>query len=208
METPYTTFKKLFQKDNSLEKENYVLLGAVSRSRNYKVRVQYLRFFEEFVKHIAQRRDANFHHSYFKRFYSDLMGTRNNREEENVHIVLEGVRILLSYADNVFGEATYNEIIDYIGERKSGNRNAVIQRSLIAIIPVVSTVPQSQVLTPRRQDIFFDFLKYLKSIVGEDKVLAYGAIYDIIQAMKSADIEAAVLAEFKSIVVSIKQHLR
>mgnify|MGYP006999883702 CR=1 FL=1 len=46
VETPYTTFKKLFQKDNSLEKENYVLLSSVSRSRNIRVRVQYLRFFE------------------------------------------------------------------------------------------------------------------------------------------------------------------
>jgi hypothetical protein len=58
VETPYTTFKKLFQKDNSVEKENYVLLSSVSRSKNIRIRIQYLRFFEEFVKHIAQRRDG------------------------------------------------------------------------------------------------------------------------------------------------------
>lgn len=58
VEMSYTTFKKLFQKDISIEKENYVLLSSVSRSKNIKIRREYLRFFEEFVKHIAQRRDG------------------------------------------------------------------------------------------------------------------------------------------------------
>jgi hypothetical protein len=58
VEMSYTTFKKLFQKDISIEKENYLLLSSVSRSKNIKIRQQYLKFFEEFVKHIAQRRDG------------------------------------------------------------------------------------------------------------------------------------------------------
>ena len=114
------------------------------------------------------------------------------------------------YAENIFTDPIYTEIIEYINERKSNNKNknATIQKSLISIIPVISTIPKSQILTPLKQDIFFDFLKYLKGIVGEDKVEAYRAIFDIIQAMKSADIEAAVINEFKLIVLSIKTHLR
>lgn len=118
------------------------------------------------------------------------------------------MRILLIYAENIFCETTYNEIIEYITERKANNKNLTIQKSLIAIIPVVSIISRSQILTPKRQDTFFDFLRYLKGIAGEDKVEAFRAIFDIIQATKTAEIEAPLLSEFKSIVLSIKQHLR
>lgn len=48
VESPYTTFKKLFQKDissSASDKENYTLLTKVSINRNIKIRLQYLKFF-------------------------------------------------------------------------------------------------------------------------------------------------------------------
>ena len=69
VESPYTTFKKLLQKDVGTEKENYQLTGSVSKSKNVKTRVQYLSWFEEFVKHIALRRDLKFQRTYLKKFF-------------------------------------------------------------------------------------------------------------------------------------------
>jgi hypothetical protein len=55
------------------------------------------------------------------------------------------------YAENIFSDLIYDQIIDYIRERKANNKNATIQKSFIAIIPVISTIPKSQILTPKKQ---------------------------------------------------------
>ena len=81
MQSPYTTFKKLFQKDQGAEKENYEFIRKVSQSKSVKTRTHYLSFFEEFAKHISQRSDKKFRKSYFKREFADLDEHRDDNSE-------------------------------------------------------------------------------------------------------------------------------
>ena len=61
--SPYITFKKLLQKQKKESENDITNLGVlirIGRSKNIKLRKSYLRFLEEYIHYIAEKKDSNF----------------------------------------------------------------------------------------------------------------------------------------------------
>lgn len=57
IESPYITFKKILQKQKTRNEDNLSLITSTARSKNIKVRKAYLKFINEYIQYIAEKKD-------------------------------------------------------------------------------------------------------------------------------------------------------
>ena len=81
------------------------------------------------------------------------------------------------YGRDIFDEETFRIIIAFVESKIRTNKSQVIHRSLISLIPIISDTDKQGVYQEER---FFNFMKYLKSATGDDKILAQSAIRSVI----------------------------
>lgn len=61
-QSPYITFKRLLKKrkraDGTFEEPDLELIMREGKSRSLKIRKEYIRFLEEYVKYISEKKDS------------------------------------------------------------------------------------------------------------------------------------------------------
>ena len=130
---------------------------------------------------------------------------RDEDKEENIHILLETNRILLIYGKDIFEDEIHPKILKYVSLKIKNNRNDVVQKSLINIIPVMATSNKEKIYL---SNTFFEFMSFLKSITGEDRVLALTSILSLINEIPEGVESPEILKELKDTSISILQNLK